>query len=472
MSSPLALILAVGHICAWAGSGAGTPGTPLASASEPQRKEARSQAADRAARAALNTAPARTKIGRVRGVRIASTVRFHTAPDDAYSMKVSFGFPERARIILSSSGGASERYLLGSTLMGRDYAERTAPETSESFVLEGPGRTETAIDIELRRALFMWPDAPAFTGKGTTFSAQLGELGVILATVDEETGLPTRMRTFGADGRAGVEFHSIRFAEVPEGGEASNAGVQVPRPWPRSFVFAAGGRDLWAETVESAQYNWLFTDAWFLPSDRLTAVMGSKTTGKLRVRALGGAWIHRQPLVADPARGADDLQTIADNAARSWNAFRQTVKNSFQQPPSVFVSPHIALVLDSDGRPVAAEFEAVAPATQTPSGENWSWRGPTNIWAHPLGPIEADAGEGILVEGQKALDIATAPRVQGATPPSTKTRGERRLRLRVGDKILGGRSSTVAVELELTAPAATDTVAPEGTAPADQTPKR
>lgn len=418
---------------AFAGSKTRSAGGSMASSAQDEAAEA--------VRAALKAAPRRGKVGRIRGLRAKSSVRFLAAPNDPYVMLTSFGFPERSRVVLSSAGGAFERYQLGSTLFGRDVVKGAASKATGSFVLKGAGRSETLLDMELRRALFLWPDAPKFEGKGTTFVAKVETVGILLATVDEVTGLPSRIRAFGQDGKAGAEFHSVLWGEPTS---------EDTRRWPTSFTFAASGQDLWEETVQCVENSWRFSDIWFLPSDLLTAVMGAKTEGEMRVRALDGAWVYRVPMEG-PSGDKPEKETVrslvdvADAAASGWHDFQGTVQAAFSRQNSPIVSPHVTLVLDENGEPIAWEYEALGTEQNRPTAKGWRWRSPKNYWAYPLTRESASSGGEDQPGGLKAGSAALASLPDNGGEAASPTG----VRLRVGEDTLNGTTRTVAVELEL-----------------------
>lgn len=414
---------------------------------QPQSQEAQDPV-DQAAREAIDSVPRRRKVGKVRGLRTRSEVRFLSAPDAPYSLQGSFSVPQRSRVILSNEDGSFERYQLGPRLFGLDLAKGTAPETTPSYLLQGAGYVETLLDLELRRALFFWPDHPKFTGSGRTFTAKIGSQGVLLATVDEATGRPTSIQALGASGKPAAEFHTIAWSAA----ESPNS-----RRWPASFTFAAGGQDLWRETVESCDPAWLFSDLWFLPKDRITAVLGSELAGQLQLRALSSAWIYRiefDRLRAEGEEGGSpSLRQAVDRAASHWHEVRRRLASLFRDETSVPISPYVVLILDRQGRPIAAEYEALAPKTAEPTGKGWTWREPGNIWAVPLDTLTTENGDARVIEARKTLG--------GVVAPKGKSPMDQRLRFRVGENSFNGASVVTGLELELIGPAAPGELRPD-----------
>ncbi len=71
-------------------------------------------------RAVLDSAPARTRVGGMRGARVASRVVFDSAPQRPHELLLSAAFPARTRVELVSADGRVERYQLGRALFGRE----------------------------------------------------------------------------------------------------------------------------------------------------------------------------------------------------------------------------------------------------------------------------------------------------------------------------------------------------------------
>ncbi|QDV06238.1 hypothetical protein Poly30_17450 [Planctomycetes bacterium Poly30] len=402
-----------------------------------QQGESLEDPVDRAAREAFAALPRRQKIGRIRGLNARSEVRFVSLPDTVFTLEGSFSAPQRSRVILSSADGAFERYQVGATLFGRDLRGGVAAEATPSYVLTKNGRTETLLDIELRRALFFWPDAPEFTGSGTTFTAKIEDLGVLLATVEETSGLPTKISSFGRDGKIAAEFHSIVWARP---------GSEDARAWPASFVFAAGGSDLWKEAVENVEDEWLFSDVWFLPRDRVTSVIGVEATDKLRVQALHGAWIYRWDLTENPlSTEATSLQEAANAGAASWTSILTLVDILGRELPGLTASPFVELILDEKGRPTALEYEIISSGPQKLPGSRLTYRPPSIVWAYALDLTTKERDLDALSVARSALAEATKAK-QGAPVGS-------RLRFRVGEESLGDVTRSVGIDLELVADA-------------------
>ena len=103
-----------------------------------------------ALRELLLSLPRPTKLGRIRSVRVQSTVTFKGAENRPHNLATSFGFPARTRFELSNgSGGQRERYQLGTTVFAREVRPSRGPETRVSVHLDGERKRETELDLSL-----------------------------------------------------------------------------------------------------------------------------------------------------------------------------------------------------------------------------------------------------------------------------------------------------------------------------------
>lgn len=325
------------------------------------RQDAATDVADAAARAALKTAPPRSKIGRMRGVRFLSRVTFEAAPEEPHELALSLAFPARSRLTLESADGRVERYQLGDTWFGLDITAGALARRRPSFLLTGKDRDEARLDIALRRALFLWPNGPEFTGAGTTFTSKVEGLGMLLATVDEESGRPRSIRAIRRNGKVIAELRDVVWTS---GGE---------RAWPKSLVFAAGGKMLWSEVVERVEDEWLFADTWFLPSDRIAGMVGHPIDATLRMRVVDEAWTTRSVLPPGTTR-----ESALDLALERWSSLRDRLG---EQDLKIGVA--VSIELDERRMPVAVFVEIATDARADAAlkdAEEWSKRGRRAAW--------------------------------------------------------------------------------------------
>ena len=394
------------------------------------------QRINEAARAALKAAPRRRKVGRIRGVRVKSSVRFTSAPNEPYDLAVSYAFPARCRFVLSGAHGRNERFRLGSTFFGRDVQTAGTAKPVPSYLVTEAVRADNQLDMALREATLLWPDGIPFEGRGTTFTAKVDDIGILMATVDEATGRPTRMRVLGANGKVGAELRDIVWSAAKDGG----------RSWPRSLTFAAGGEVVWKETITAVEDGWLFADAWFLPPDRLAAVLGKNVKEALRIRAQGSAWVSSVPL--EPVDGQPPtLGEALRQAADGWDTFRRTLPQSFGKSAAPFALPTISITLGDDLSPLSIEYEARAEGAPSRSGEGdstWSERPPRNVWIRLCEGV-TEVTESALAELKGAAGGPAEAAVESAPP---------RLRFGLVEERIGNHTSLQAVDLRLVLDAA------------------
>ncbi len=286
-----------------------------------------------ALRAALESAPARTRVGGARGARATSKVIFDSAPERPHELLLSAAFPARTRVELVSADGRIERYQLGRAFFGRDVTRgRSVPDPG--YALTGPGAIETELDMALRRAVFFWPDALEFVGAGRTRTAKVGTLGVLVASLDEDTGRPREMTVYGADGSASASFREVTWKE------------RGSRAWPEAFEFWAGGRRIWRETVTDTDDRWVFGDPWFMPPDLMGKAIGQEKDSPVRMRVSDRAFALVERLPAPVG---------IESATRALTA-RWSELDRMMEAAGLELDESAALRLDSERRAIALEF--------------------------------------------------------------------------------------------------------------------
>lgn len=332
----------------------------LQDAPPPQGSDAAEQLISREAlRAVLDSAPARTRVAGMRGVRAASKVIFDSAPQRPHELLLSAAFPSRTRVELVSDDGRVERYQLGRALFGRDVTrEHKVPDPG--YALTGPGAIETELDMALRRAVFLWPDAQEFVGAGRTRTAKVRTLGVLVADLDENTGRPRKMTAYGPEGRASASFREITWKE------------RGRRVWPDTFEFWAGDRRIWRETVTDADDRWVFGDPWFMPPDLMGKAIGERKDAPVRMRPFARAFEFVERLPAPIAVEGATRALVA-----RWSELDRTMAAAGRA-----LEESAALRLDSEQRVIALEFRMPrgpskrkerAPANWTPVEGSSRW---------------------------------------------------------------------------------------------------
>lgn len=363
-----------------------------ASGSEPVEATAqvrRDDPVDAAAARALKAAPARARVGRIRGALFRSSVRFPDPSVEPHELTFSMGFPARSRLTLSRSRWSVERFQLGDSWFGLDRSTEGLDAAPKSALLEGDDELSTRLDVAMRRALFLWPDEGALVGEGFTRTAKIQDVGVLVASLDRESGRPARMQVFGRDGKARAEFRRIEWRE------------QEGRWWPAGFEFLAAGELVWTESVGSVETGWRFADTWFLPVDRTRGLIGQAGRAQLRMVPRVASWCRTYPM----AKGADRSTWIGDGRRSLERARRELAGSGLE------LRPEAEVLLDEGGNGAAIRVRVWAGTTDT-GPEGWDRVEPELTWRLPVGegsPGEDLPGAGPLGAVRDAAARSGAP---------------------------------------------------------------
>lgn len=316
----------------------GSPNTAHG-AQEPPALDRAEDPLDAAARRALDEAPARTRIGKIRGARFQSLIVFDDPDAGPHRLSFSASFPARSRLTLSRDRWRVERYQLGDVWFGLDRSNQRLDAEPRSVLLTGERLESARFDVAMRRALFFWPDAGALTGDGFTRTATVDDIGVLIATLDRESGRPTRLAAFGRDGSAQAEFREITWQQA-EG-----------RWWPAQLELHVGGRRVWRETVDRIEDRWNFIDTWFLPVDRSRGIVGQPNDARLRMVPREPAWAKDYPIASTPDLSAWRL------AAQQSLSVAQTELEEL----GLEASRRVAILLGAEGRATALQVLVTRP---------------------------------------------------------------------------------------------------------------
>ena len=158
-------------------------------------------------------APPLLPIAGLAGFDSVSTIVYVAAPDRPHKLEASYVFPDRARWRLSvGNEKGSERqiqYRFG------QQAFLVLPGKSESTEWTGIDRSDVLRQMELRRALMLWPDGFAWKGSGTERSADLGSLGSLRARFAVPPGArPVEIEDLDASGQRVDAFRSLTWREL------------------------------------------------------------------------------------------------------------------------------------------------------------------------------------------------------------------------------------------------------------------
>ncbi|MEE8467657.1 MAG: hypothetical protein V3T22_04345, partial [Planctomycetota bacterium] len=196
----------------------------------------------------------RRKIAGLRGVCFTSRILYADPEAAPHVLEACYAFPDRARTRLAPEGGrpATRRltYRFGTHFWAVD------PGGSQSRELTGTDQRSAQIELELRRAVFLWPDGfewkPALGG----MEAELGPLGRLRATFPaNQSERPVAVSVLGALGTERQALTDLTWAPTGD------------RLWPTHLVLRYAGEMVWAEEVLEVVTVTRFVDAWFQPTE-------------------------------------------------------------------------------------------------------------------------------------------------------------------------------------------------------------
>ena len=300
-------------------------------------------------------APERTRLGAIRSAVLESEVVFTGMEAQPHRLTLTCAFPERTRMELAGPGGAQVRYQLGRRVWSVD---RTGASDGTSREMIGSDRRAVALDLALRRALFFWPDEGEFVGAGRTLSSEVGDFGVLVATLEEGGSRPSDVRAFASDGSVVGKLAVDAWFE------------QDGRQWPRELRLLSGDEVVWRETVRAIDADWFVGDPSFVPPDVFVAAKGS---------AIEGARAFELPRRTEARVPLESGLTIAAAVERARDAWSRASKGG-----GTGLAPFADVALDRTGAPeavvltagTAAVGDAVGAADWVPEDARTAWRIP------------------------------------------------------------------------------------------------
>jgi hypothetical protein len=306
-------------------------------------------AADEQERAAPS---ARKAVGGLAGLAVVSKL---SAADPAGArleseLQVWFVFPDRARWQRTPLGApAGQRELL--YRFGAN-TWRLAPGEAVSRTLEGDEALAVELELELRRALWLWPDGFAWQGEGARRSAPLSvpassdgaRLWFLVARLGED-GRPLEMGlaegSADGDARARASFRSLSW------------NAQGGRHFPTACDFFRGDQRQWSEAVSATYQAPQALDHFFLPPDRKPVDLPILASAPREVRLPARA--TRRIALVEQTTWSDALAT----ARRCADEERDELDRL-----GLELDAALTLELDSDGTPRAVLLEITkVPAT-------------------------------------------------------------------------------------------------------------
>ena len=206
----------------------------------------------------------RTTIDGAQALESVSELVYASAPGRTHSLRVSYAFPDRARLYMSVGGpeGIGERrlrYRMGA----RIYAQEARQPQSVEYKLED--RDTLILSLEARRALYLWPSGFAWQGNEREREAVLPALtpegpalGRLRITLDKD-GRPARLDSIDAKDMSVESLRAIVWRE------------RNGRWLPVSHDLYVADAKVWSETLVSLSRDVRLLDAFFLPPDRRPA---------------------------------------------------------------------------------------------------------------------------------------------------------------------------------------------------------
>ncbi len=204
----------------------------------------------------LAALPKRAKIAGLGGLQTTSRITFAAEGARPHALEATFAFPDRARWTLAPEGArAGERSIVfrcGGAFFELAPQQATARLVSEAGPDDPQWRASLA-SVEVRRALFLWPDGFAWEGDATRKSAKLAGGESLVAELGSD-GLPTALYVGGE--RTGRErFDALSWRE------------QRGRRVPAAFDFSVDGARIWREEVVALDLQAQALDSFFLPAE-------------------------------------------------------------------------------------------------------------------------------------------------------------------------------------------------------------
>ena len=326
------------------------------------------------------------------GFSTVSRIVFAQDPDHPHRLETVYLFPDRARWQIAKIGGRpAERQIV---YRFGEHAYELAPPGSPSKEFQDVDRDVTLLQMELRRAVTMWPDGFDWRERESDGNA-LGPVrvatvrrrsdgegpavGSLVARLDEE-GWPARVDARRADGT------------LEESLAVVSRRLFRDRSWPAELILEKHGQFVWRETIEKVETRVFYVDPFFQPPDR--RVHGGAVIA-------GGMVVHSLDLqgITYRARDLPAETTWADGLrlARAW------IEEAALElaPLGLAVDPVPTLELSSEGRPLRSLVRLAERRNDPPEG--WT-------------TIDDRPGLALVLEGPSGPDSAAFALLRKALP--------------------------------------------------------
>ena len=296
---------------------------------------------------------ARKKVAGIGGFVAESRVVMPQRPDWPHRFDSYYAFPDRVRWWLSPEGSLAP----GARRLVYRYGEQAHLLDNGQAVSEellGEERFDLFLRMELRRALFLWPDGFEWTTSERSAQADLGATGRLVATLDEQ-GRPTSLSSLDREDRPVETLHTITWRE------------QDGRPWPATLRLRGDQGEVWSEEVLSVRTSPRYLDSFFLPPDR-REFKGTETVDDVQLQGVDvPARIERRFELG----GQTEWRQVIEDCRPLVNAALEKLGSDGPGIESVYY-----FELDAEARPVSLVLRLAAGelAPGAPPPEGWRRR--------------------------------------------------------------------------------------------------
>lgn len=354
-------------------------------------------------------APARPHgIDGASGFKTVSVVEFSGTQNQPHEWVAIYAYPDRARWSLRPTTGTPTSPMV--VLRFGAHAWTLPAGSSKSSVDDVNGPRTTLIQMELRRALNLWPGGfewkpeDARTSRAEVHRLQHEKdhpaLGYLMARTDSKDKL-LGIEAFRADGTSVEELRVQAWGEFED------------RLWPSEVRLLKDGQEVWKETLRFASRRAYHNDVLFTPPDRRKSNDAEAAErSKIRHIDLPQVTLQRKKLSSGtPWVRAERLYEKELLALRKKLDRQGLQEVELDRVPTFQLAP--------DGRPTHLILRFKQPLQPAPKG----WQ-----------TLETRAGLGLVIQGFEALDAALLQGMQRALPAQAEA-GEPYCRLlRIGDQ--------------------------------------
>jgi hypothetical protein len=204
-------------------------------------------------------------IAGILGFKSVSSLTYEDAPATTHQLIATYIFPDCARWFLGVGDEKSPERQMRYRFHERAFS--VAPRSSTSLELQAEERANTLQQMELRRALMLWPDGFDWKVAGEGALADLGSLGSLRARFEKPVTVADLKDR--ASGQRPIQVTSLNGkAEEIESFRALTWQEIHNRRWPATAELWHAGKRIWREQFESIETSVRYVDSYFLPADR------------------------------------------------------------------------------------------------------------------------------------------------------------------------------------------------------------